>query len=131
MLAADTPPSGSLWLQILLSAVAVLGGGGGIAAMSAVLLQRRKFRADAADVITDTALTLVEPLKTRVRELEEETRRAGANVRELSDTVADLTSTMRRWRVAILHPTATVDDLRTMVRAESTRNGRTHKGRTH
>ncbi|WP_174526336.1 hypothetical protein [Micromonospora maritima] len=118
MWAADAPPSGPAWTSILVTVVGVLGGGGGLAALIGLLLQRRKFRADAADVLTDTALTLLEPLKLRVRELETEVRTTKDNLGELSDSVAGLTATLRRWRAAILHPDAKVEQLRKMVTTE-------------
>lgn len=116
--AADAPANGPNWASILVTVVGVVGGGGGLAALIGLLLQRRKFKADAADVLTDTALTLLEPLKVRVRELEAEVRTTKDNIGELSDTVAGLTATLRRWRAAILHPNAEVERLRQMVTTE-------------
>lgn len=123
MLAAEAVQSGPPWVQTLLAVLAVVGGGGGVAALATVLLQRKKFAADAADVLTDTALTLLEPLKLRVRELEGEVKTTKDNLVELSDTVSGLTSTLRRWRAAILSlpipaPESEVLRLRAMVAAE-------------
>ncbi|MFI5839466.1 hypothetical protein ACIA8K_07100 [Catenuloplanes sp. NPDC051500] len=106
--------SGGVIGQIL-TAIAALGGMLGAAGGFAVLAQRRKLRADAADVITDTALTLVTPLRERVAELEDQTRTATANVRELSGAVALMTDELRRWRAAILSPHVSRDELRAMV----------------
>lgn len=131
MWAATTVPSGPGWVQTLLAVVAILGGGGGLAALATVLSQRRKFKADTADVLTDTALTLVEPLRTRVTELEAEQRQArvrmseqDAEISELRAAVRDLTATMRKWRAAILSPTARVETLRQLVNADPGVNGR-------
>ncbi|MGI5149141.1 hypothetical protein ACQEVC_22715 [Plantactinospora sp. CA-294935] len=114
--------SGPPWVQILLSAIGILGGGGGVASAAAVLLQRRRFRADAADVLTDTALTLVQPLKLRVAELEAETivarqqvEKATREVSELRTVVREATAMIRRWRTAILAPDATMGQIRTLV----------------
>lgn len=136
MLTAPTPPAGPPWVQILLSVVGVLGGVGGITAIATVVLQRRKFKADAADVITDTALTLVEPLKTRVSELQSEVRdarhqakAANAEVAELRVAVQEMTRMIRRWRAAIFAPDATIDRLRVMASADpgESSNGVAHR----
>lgn len=139
MMLAAGAATGQPWVQVVLSVVGVLGGTGGIAAVTTVVLQRRKFKADAADVITDTALTLVEPLKARVRELETEAtgarketasahreataarqqvQAARLDVADLRTAVAELTSMMRRWRSAIMAPDATVEHLRVLVSTE-------------
>ncbi|MDR7278944.1 hypothetical protein [Catenuloplanes atrovinosus] len=106
--------SGGIIGQIL-TAIAALGGLLGAAGGIAVLAQRRKLRADAADVITDTALTLVQPLRERVAELEERARAATRQVDELSASVATLTGTLRGWRLAILSPHVSREELRAMV----------------
>lgn len=105
-------------VQEIMTMLGAAGGLGGVAAGLTVFLQRHKFKAEAADVLTDTALTLVEPLKNRVRELETEATEAYGALRELREAVSDLTSTMRRWRAAILSPAVTREDLHAMVRAE-------------
>jgi hypothetical protein len=109
-------------VQILLSIIGILGGTGGVGAMATVLLQRRKFNAEAADVLTDTALTLVQPLKLRVAELEAETvvarqqvEKAAREVSELRVAVREATAMIRRWRSAILAPNATIGQIRTLV----------------
>jgi alkylation response protein AidB-like acyl-CoA dehydrogenase len=120
---AQVPPeAGPPWVQILLSAIGIVGGTGGIAAVATVLLQRRKFKADAADVLTDTALTLVQPLKLRVAELEAETvvarqqvEKAAREVSDLRAAVRETTAMIRRWRAAILAPDATIRQIRTLV----------------
>ena len=137
-LAADAPAgAGPPWVQILLSVLGVLGGAGGITAIATVVLQRRKFKADAADVITDTALTLVDPLRQRVKELEaeaagarketasahQEAAAARAEIREFRSAITELTGMMRRWRAAILAPDASLDALRVMVTSEPGTNG--------
>lgn len=115
-------PVGPSWVQILLSIIGILGGTGGVGAMATVLLQRRKFNAEAADVLTDTALTLVQPLKLRVAELEAETvvarqqvEKAAREVSELRVAVREATAMIRRWRSAILAPNATIGQIRTLV----------------
>jgi hypothetical protein len=119
---AATGPS---WIQILITVVGLLGGTGGVAAIATVLGQRRKFRADTADVLTDTALTLIAPLKTRVIELEAETAEArrlalatSEQIGELRDAVKEVTILMRRWRAAILDPSATLAHLRDLMKRD-------------
>jgi hypothetical protein len=121
---APAPNPGSPWIQIVLSTVGLIGGAGGITAIATVLLQRRKFKADAAEVLTDTALTLVQPLGARVAELEAESLKArrqaevaSHEISELRASVQAVTAMMRRWRAAILAPDATIEKLRIMVGA--------------
>ncbi|GAB7039693.1 MULTISPECIES: hypothetical protein [Catenuloplanes] len=120
--------SGGILGQVL-TVIAALGGLLGAAGGLTVWAQRRKLQADTADVLTDTALTLVQPLRERVTELEAETREASRNVRELNDAVVSLTGTLRDWRIAILSPHVTRDELRAMVtRPVEVPNGRVDVG---
>lgn len=119
---APPPAAGSGWLPTLLSILGLLGGLGGVAAIGTVLVQRRKFRADAADVLTDTALTLVAPLKSRISELEADaaTARRGmaaanGDLDRLRDSMRDLTRMFLKVRSEILSPDASLDRLREMV----------------
>ncbi|WP_329108576.1 hypothetical protein OG792_07940 [Micromonospora sp. NBC_01699] len=130
MITAASAPAGPPWVQILLSAVGLLGGTGGVTAIATVALQRRKFRADAADVLTDTALTLVDPLKTRVAELEAETKRArrqaadaSREIRELRAEVQEMTDLIRRWQRAIFASDATIEHLREYILAADSGGG--------
>jgi hypothetical protein len=102
-----------------------LGGLSGAGALLTVLLQRRKLKADAADVLTDTALVLVEPLQKRVQELDAEAQQARAEARqarteigEMRAEMADVLSTMRRWKQAILSSDVSREQLQAMVREE-------------
>ena len=124
MTSQDPPPAGPAWVQILLAIVGLLGGAGGVAAVATVALRRRRFKSDAAELLTDTALTIVRPLRARVTELELETAAARgqalATEREISElrvTLRELTALVRRWRAAILAPDATIGAIRTQVRA--------------
>ena len=118
-----TAPAAPHWVQVLLSVLGVLGGTGGLAVIATVIVQRGKFKADAADTLTDAALTLVQPLRTRVAELEEAALLARAQLdsareqeRQLRATVWDLRQTLDRWREAILAPDATLRRVRALVR---------------
>jgi Mg2+ and Co2+ transporter CorA len=119
----STPaPAAPQWVQVLLSVLGVLGGAGGLAAIAAVVVQRGKFKADAADTLTDVALTLVQPLHTRVAELEEaalvtrvELDATREQVQQLRATVWELRRTLDRWRETILAEDATLRQVRAMV----------------
>ncbi|MEU2663318.1 hypothetical protein [Micromonospora sp. NPDC007220] len=118
-----TAPAAPHWVQVLLSVLGVLGGTGGLAVIATVIVQRGKFKADAADTLTDAALTLVQPLRTRVAELEEAALLTRAQLdsareqeRQLRATVWDLRQTLDRWREAILAPDATLRRVRALVR---------------
>lgn len=108
----------------VIAIVGSLGGLSGVGAFLTVYLQRRKFRAEAADVLTDTALTLVEPLQRRVRELDEEVAELRRKVRVATDYLADALSMIRRWRFSMRSPNVDREQLREMssetVEAETT-----------
>jgi hypothetical protein len=111
-----------VWLQVLLSVIGLIGGTGGVVAAATVLVQRRKLKADAADVISDAAISLVTPLKARIAELETEAkadrRRAAARDHELDrirDALRDLTRLMLRLREKILADPTASPELREMV----------------
>ncbi|RLP94559.1 MULTISPECIES: hypothetical protein [unclassified Micromonospora] len=121
--APEAPP----WLQVALSVFGILGGSTGLAAIATVVVQRGKFKADAADTLTEAALTLVQPLQTRITELEEEALSARSElgvlreqVNQLQFVVRVLTRTLDRWRAAIRSPDATLRKVRAVV-AESER----------
>jgi hypothetical protein len=93
------------WAHIITSLLSVLGAGGGLGAAAAAALRWHKTKADTADVLTDTALTLIEPLRVRIQDLDREILRLRYEVRQ---TAAEL----RRLRTAILDPGATLEGLR-------------------
>ncbi|WP_431728568.1 hypothetical protein [Verrucosispora sp. TAA-831] len=144
LISAQAPADGPSWVQTLLSILGLVGGAGGIAAVATTLIQRRKVRADAADVLTDTALVLVTPLRERVAELEAEaagarrevtsTRteiaQAHSEVGDLRAAVRELTGLLATWRDAVLSTAGTPDPegallrLRLMVSDGPRSNGR-------
>ncbi|MEV4624723.1 hypothetical protein AB0J90_00330 [Micromonospora sp. NPDC049523] len=131
------PPVGSAWIQILLSVIGLLGGIGGVVAVATVTMRRRRFRADTAALLTDTALTIVRPLRGRVTELELETAQARGRAlqaeREISElrvTHREMSALVRRWRAAILAPDATLTAIRTYVRTGRSVRGEEHPSST-
>ncbi|WP_405425578.1 hypothetical protein [Micromonospora sp. NBC_00617] len=120
-------PEAPHWVQVLLSLFGILGGTTGLAAIATVVSQRGKFKADAADTLTEAALTLVQPLQLRVSELEGEAVSARAElgllreqVNQLQFLVRVLNRTLDRWRAAVHAPDATLRKIRAVV-AESER----------
>lgn len=106
-------------VQQLLAVITAVGGVSGIGAFITVLLQRKKIRADAADVITDTALTLVEPLQKRVTSLEVEAEEMRRKYRRLSDKFDAVLRVLHRWRDAMLDAAVSRDRLREMAEAQA------------
>lgn len=111
--------------QIVTAVIGVLGGIGGLGALVGQVVQRKKIRAEAADVLTDTALTLVAPLQERVKEVNQEAkdarneaRQAREDMAELRTSLAEVIGMLRRWRAAVLNPHITRQDLMEMVRTE-------------
>ncbi|MFI6256913.1 hypothetical protein ACIBCL_12435 [Micromonospora zamorensis] len=127
-MSSSPPPVAPHWVQMALSVLAILGGGTGLAAIATVVVQRGKFRADAADTLTEAALTLVQPLQSRITQLEGEALSARSElgvlreqVNKLQFAVRVLTRTLDRWRAAIRAPDATLRKVRAMV-AETDRS---------
>lgn len=115
-------PAAPHWVQVALSVFGILGGSTGLAAIATVLVQRGKFKADAADTLTEAALTLVQPLQTRITELEGEALHSRTElgtlreqVNQLQFVVRVLTRTLDRWRAAIRAPDATLRKVRAVV----------------
>ncbi|MEH0827075.1 MULTISPECIES: hypothetical protein [unclassified Micromonospora] len=136
-----TPPTGASaapeWVQVVLSVLGVLGGASGLAAIAAVVAQRGKFKAEAADVLTDAALTLVEPMRVRVSELEAEAQAAREQLRASREqtqrataTLADLHAMLDRWYVLIFAPDATLRSIRSAVREDLRKRGEQWERRT-
>ncbi|MFG1955430.1 hypothetical protein [Micromonospora sp. NPDC048830] len=121
MISADVPGSPQ-WAQVLISALGLFGGASGLGVIATITVQRRKLKADTAGALTDAALTLVQPLRNRVTELEaealavrEQLTVSRRELHELRATVWDLTRTLDRWREAIMAPGATIGRVRTLV----------------
>ncbi|WP_238453717.1 hypothetical protein [Micromonospora sp. ATA51] len=126
-LAATSAPQ---WVQVLLSVLGVLGGTSGVAAIATVVAQRGKFKAEAADMLTDAALTLVQPMRLRVSELEAEAQAAREQLRisreqtqRATATLTELHATLDRWYALIFAAGATLQGVRSAVREDRRRRG--------
>lgn len=95
------------WGQIL-STIGVLGGLGGLTALVMVPLQRRKLKVDAASVIVDSAMDLLQPFRQRVEQLEKDLTKVERIVHDI--------------RTELASPRPSVDKLRGIV-GLSSRNG--------
>jgi hypothetical protein len=111
--AAEASAGGGLpvWVTILISLVVALGGGGTFFQLLSIRANKRnmnagtsKARAEAADILSETALSLVIPLKEQVehlsrqvqvleQRLEQERATADTRIRQLEEDIAsrDLT----------------------------------------
>jgi hypothetical protein len=126
------------WISIISTVIAGLGGAGGIAAAVLVFSQRRKLKAEAADVIADSAVGLLAPYREELTRLghdlaaaraetadaRHEARHARREMSRARDEAQELADTLRRWRMAILRPGVSIEELRSMVSSgESGANG--------
>ncbi|MFU8852847.1 hypothetical protein ACNAW0_17940 [Micromonospora sp. SL1-18] len=118
------------WAQVLISTLGLFGGASGLGVLATIAVQRRKLKADTAGALTDAALALVQPLRTRVTELEtealavrEQLTSSQRELQELRTTVWELTRTLERWREVIMAPGATVRRIQAVV-TEEERRGR-------
>lgn len=116
--------------------VGAIGGLAGATGMATVLAQKRKLKADAADVLTDTALQLIEPLKAELAGARQEMRDARAEAKATSEEVSELrqsvevlTATLARWRRWIFEVNE-VERLRALVRTDAGGFGRNGNGPT-
>lgn len=91
----------------LISLLTVLATGGVLAEAVRSLVQRKKMSADVAQGLTETAMTLLKPLRERIQELEQ----------ELTDTQQVLADT----KVELLAARSEVRMLRAESRAERAR----------
>lgn len=85
------------WGQVL-SAIGVLGGLGGLAALVLVPLQRRKLKADAAQVIVDSAMDLLQPFRERVEQLEKDLSKVERIVHEIRTELATARPSVEKLR---------------------------------
>ncbi|SBT43074.1 hypothetical protein [Micromonospora narathiwatensis] len=127
MITAQDPGS-PYWAQVLISTLGLFGGASGLGVLATIAVQRRKLKADTAGALTDAALALVQPLRTRVTELEtealavrEQLTASQRELQELRTTVWELTRTLDRWREAIMAPGTSVRRIQALVAEEERR----------
>lgn len=75
------------WLTIAISAVVALGGSAGFAQLLRVRTDRAKIRAEATDIIVDSATSLLAPFKEQVEMLRAELKEVKARSKELEQTL--------------------------------------------
>ena len=106
-------------LGVVLTLVATVSGGG---SLLLVRRTRRKLDADAAQVVSGAAVTLVKPLEERLERMEARATRAEERatsaeerLRVVETRAHRLGLVLKSWREAIMDPAATLERLRDMV----------------
>jgi hypothetical protein len=107
------------WAVALLGALGGFGGAAGVAALLNVFFSKGKLRADAAQVITGTAMTLVKELEDQITRTRDELGKAQTELRKVRLEAEKLARELRLLREAIVAPTATVEGLRSLVHREN------------
>lgn len=93
------------WATYAAAIVGALGGLGGLAAFAQALTGRSKVKADAAGVLTGSALEIV-------RQIQDREGRLQVRVRELEDEIDQLHRRLRELERAICERDATISQLR-------------------
>lgn len=98
LLAADAAATGGLpgWItSLLLPFILALGGGGGFYQLLKVRTDKQnlnagtdKMKAEAADILADSAVTLLAPLREELLRLTEKVKEQQADIREMERTLA-------------------------------------------
>lgn len=109
--------------------VAAILGGGGVSAIITLIQAfrgRGRDRADAADVLQDTAREWVTDFKAEAQSARAETAALRTEVHRVREEATALANELQKLRLAIFSPTATIDGLRDLVRRGSgpSSNGR-------
>lgn len=101
--------------------VALIGGGlsGGMVPLVQAFRGRGRARVDAVDALSDAAREWVEEFKKDATEARAELRACRREAHALADE-------LRRLRLAIMHPDASIDGLRELVRAGNGGNENGH-----
>lgn len=112
-------------------ATTLLGGVGGLAGVGALLnafFGRGKTRAEATQIITGSAVSMMTEFEADARTARAETAQVRtemrAEMRAVRDEARALAEELHRLRMAIMQPGASVDSLRVLVSGAGT-NGRT------
>jgi len=88
------------WMTILISLVVAVGGAGGVVQLLTVRSNKKnltagteKIKAEAADILADSAVSLLAPLREELSRLKEQ-------VKEQQDDLKEMEQTLARERVA-------------------------------
>jgi hypothetical protein len=122
------------WAAWVVTAIGGLGGLTGAAALLNAWLGRGKNRADAAQVLTGSALSLVHEMEEDARaarvelkqsraELKTFRREASTELQLVRQEARALADELHRLRMAIMAPNATIDSLRLLVTGPGQSNG--------
>jgi hypothetical protein len=122
------------WAGWVVTLIGGLGGLTGAAALLNAWFSRGKNKADAAQVLTGSALTLVhemeddaraarEELKQSREELKTFRREASTELQIVREEARALADELHRLRMAIMAPHATVESLRLLVTGPGQSNG--------
>ena len=103
------------WLTLAVSVVAAVLGGGGMAAIVTALARRKVTRVEAADLLNESALEFASTLKADAADARRELGEMRREMGEVRHEAEALAYELRRLRLAILDPFATLDQLRAMV----------------
>lgn len=112
----------SPWLTGLVTIASVLLGGGGLVSIVNAVIGRRGRRAEVADRLSDSTLKWVEQFQEEAAAARHEATEARREVAEIRTELRAVRSEaealayeLRRLRLAIMAPDATVERLRAMV----------------
>lgn len=120
------------WVEIATAVGGIFGGLTGVGVVVNAFLRRRNNRAEAkkteaeeTQIITGTAMSLVNELEEAVREARTEARQAREEMRAVQAEAHELARELHSLRLAIMHPSATVESLRLLVTGTGS-DGRGH-----
>jgi hypothetical protein len=105
------------WLATVLSILGLLGGLAGLGSFVIAFAQRSKLKADTTDVLTDTAISLADALRSRVSELTTETEELRIALRATRSEAEALMQVIHKIRITVEDPV--VDPTTTLLRVRN------------
>lgn len=115
------------WSMWLIGILAGLGGAGGVAGIFTAYTNRNKPKAEAAEILTGSAVSLVKEHEGDAKEARDELkafrREAAAEMASVRNEARALAEELYRLRMAIMAPGATIDSLRLLVAGPQASNG--------
>lgn len=118
------------WPTVIASVIAALLGGGGMAAVISALAGRKVAKVEAADRLNESTLEWASAVKADAADARRETADARREMAEMRLEMATvrreaeaLAQELRKLRLAILDPFATLEQLRAMVGGSGPGNG--------